>query len=640
MAGFDLLLQEAPRTEYVLGNYAFVRGMLEAGVQVATCYPGSPTAEMANALLDIAQKAGVYFEISTNEKVALEIAATSAIAGRPSVMWMKSVGLNVASDAAAQLCYFTMPGGFVGILGDDPGHLSSQNEQDNRPFLKAAYLPVLEPATAQEAKDYMVRAMELSQELMMPFFIRTSTRTCHQMGAVEFGPRKTWDRAPAWDNELMLRDGGYVPLPGTLDVLKDKALKRIGLAGKALEASGLNRVERIGGGQPDLRVITFGHTYQALESALRHVGAGAEVLKLAQTNPLPTGIIREFLSQPGEVRVLEELDPVLEQEIKSLAYDEGLPARVIGKMGRPDEQALQIGEYHPTRMVRMVSGWLGKEPPLSATTPSIPVPKRSPTLCPGCGHRTAFYAVKEAIGKGKEAFTMADIGCYSLGYLPPFRLGNILFCMGSGAPAASAMSMAFPDEPVMSFVGDSTFFHAALPGICNAVYNGHRQVILVMDNGVTSMTGHQPNPNSGQNAQGPAQKLSMDEILKAMGIGFVERHPAYEVATLVDALKRAFEYTKSPEGGVAVVIQEEPNALIVSKEKLRAGVLPGPLKIDHSVCRNIERCLKEFSCPAIGIDQENLSAINTDLCVGCGSCVQICPLQEKPMKRIEDFKRV
>ena len=639
MAGFDLLLKEAPATEYVLGNYAFVRGMLETGVQVATCYPGSPTAEMANAMMGVAEKAGVYFEISTNEKVALEIAATSAIAGRPAVCWMKSVGLNVASDAAAQLCYFTMPGGLVVILGDDPGHLSSQNEQDNRPFLRTAYLPVLEPSTAQEAKDYFVYAMQLSQKLMMPVFIRTTTRTCHQMGKVEFAPRQTWDKQPEWNNQLMLREGGYVPLPGTLDALKPKALKRLRQAGEQMENSGLNQVVKIGQGEPELRVITFGHTFQALQSALIHLDRSALVLKLAQTNPLPRGVIRDFLREPGQVWVLEELDPVLEQEIKALAYEEDLPAKVVGKRGREDQDELTLGEYHPTRMVQMVSHRLGLQPPQAPITPDIPVPGRSPTLCPGCGHRTAFYAVKKAIGEGKEAFTMADIGCYSLGYLPPFNLGNLLFCMGSGAPAASAMSMAFPDEPVMSFVGDSTFYHAALPGICNAVYNNHRQVILVMDNGVTSMTGHQPNPNSGANARGPARKLSIEEMLKGMGVGFVERHPAYEVETLVDSLTRAFEYAKSPQGGLAVVIQEEPNALIAAKERAKEGTLPNPLEIDHNICRNIENCLKNFSCPAIGLDREGQSAINTDLCVGCASCVQICPMREKPIKRIDDFKR-
>jgi indolepyruvate ferredoxin oxidoreductase alpha subunit len=271
---------------------------------------------------------------------------------------------------------------------------------------------------------------------------------------------------------------------------------------------------------------------------------------------------------------------------------------------------------------------------------SIPVPVRSPQLCPGCGHRTAFYATKKAMGKNKEAFSMADIGCYSLGFLPPYSLGNLLYCMGSGAPAASAVSRAFPLEPVMSFVGDSTFFHAAMPGIVNAVYNKHRQVIMVMDNGITAMTGHQPNPNSGFGAGGATPKISIDEILKAFGVKFVERVPSYDCAKVEEALKKAFDYAQSPDGGVAVVIQEEPCALRRSRIERKKGLLANPLRIDLDVCKNVKNCLKGFSCPAIENTDDQKVYINTDLCIGCASCVQTCPLKDKPMKRIEDFKRV
>ncbi|MGA8832856.1 MAG: thiamine pyrophosphate-dependent enzyme, partial [Desulfomonilaceae bacterium] len=298
------------------------------------------------------------------------------------------------------------------------------------------------------------------------------------------------------------------------------------------------------------------------------------------------------------------------------------------------------GEYDPTRLVLVLAGRLGIETALNYSESSIPVPVRSPQLCPGCGHRTAFYATKKALGKDKEAFSMADIGCYSLGFLPPYNLGNLLYCMGSGAPAASAVSKAFPSENVISFVGDSTFFHAAMPGIVNAVYNKHQQVIMVMDNGITAMTGHQPNPNSGFGANGPSPRILIDDILKAFGIRFIERVPSYECAKVEDALKRAFEFTKSPDGGVAVVIQEEPCALRKSRMERKAGTLPNPLRIDLDVCRNIQNCLKNFSCPAIERSEDDKVFINTDLCIGCASCVQTCPLKEKPMKRIDDFKRV
>lgn len=640
MSEYDILLAEPGTEANLLGNYAFVRGMIESGVQVATCYPGSPTAEMANALLQISGKAEIYFEISTNEKVALEIAATSAIIGRPSVCWMKSVGLNVAADTAVQLSYMSMPGGLVVILGDDPGHLSSQNEQDNRYYAKLAYAPFIEPTDPQEAKDFFVRAMEVSQKYQAPVFIRATTRNCHQTGPVTFGTKRSSSVELKWDNETMRRDGGYIPLPGTFPPMKRKALTKLFQIGEEFNSLGFNKTVRLGEDEPKIRIITYGHTFQATVSALEHLGVSAEILKLGITNPFPKPDVRKFLESSKEVHVLEELDPVIENEVKVLCYELGLQTKIIGKSGLPDELELMIGEYDPTRLTLILSERLGMDPRLGSSGSSIMVPIRSPQLCPGCGHRTAFYATKKVIGKNKEAFSMADIGCYSLGFLPPYNLGNLLYCMGSGAPAASALSRAFPEEPVISFVGDSTFFHAAMPGIVNAVYNKHRQVIMIMDNGITAMTGHQPNPNSGFGAGGPAPRISIDEVLKSFGINFIERVPSYDCSKVEDALKRAFEFIRSPDGGVAAVIQEEPCALRRSRAERKKGVLANPLRIDPEVCKNIKNCLKGFSCPAIENTEDQKVFINTDLCIGCASCVQTCPLKEKPMKRIEDFKRV
>jgi indolepyruvate ferredoxin oxidoreductase alpha subunit len=640
MSEYALLLKEEGATENLLGNYAFVRGMIEGGVQVATCYPGSPTAEMADALMAIGRQADISFEISTNEKVALEIAATSAIVGRPSVCWMKSVGLNVASDTAVQLAYLSVPGGLVVILGDDPGVLSSQNEQDNRYFARLGLFPLLEPASPQESKDYFLYAMQLSRTIEMPVFIRATTRTCHQTGPVKFGPRQRVTDPPVWNNERMTARGGYVPLPGTLLALKRKALENLRRFEQEVEAFGVNRVVRVGKGEPAAAIVTYGHPFQSVVSALEALNVSADVLKLGVTFPLPRAVLSDFLRGRDEVLVLEELDPVLENDLKVLVVDQGLNTRIVGKTGIENELDLRIGEYTPTRMAGILAQRLAI-PNLPAYAESaVPVPSRSPQLCPGCGHRTSFYAAKKAVGEGKEAFTVADIGCYSLGYLPPYRLGNLLYCMGSGAPAASAMAHAFPDEPVMSFVGDSTFFHAAMPGIVNAVYNKHRQVIMVMDNGITAMTGHQPNPNSGYGASGETVRISIDEVLKAFGVKFVERVPAYDCAKVEDALKRALDFARTPDGGVAVVIQEEPCALMRSRAERKAGALAPPLEIDYEVCRNIRECLTGFACPAIELTDDQRVAINTDLCIGCGTCVQTCPLKTKPLKRIEGFERV
>ncbi len=640
MSEYDILLGDPPRRINVLGNYALVRAMIESRVEVATCYPGSPTAEMANALMEIAPRAGIYFEISTNEKVALEIAATSAIVGRPSTCWMKSVGLNVAADTAVQLAYLTMPGGLVVMLGDDPGPLSSQNEQDNRHFARTAYVPLLEPATVQEAKDFFLEAMRISRHFQMPVFMRMTTRNCHQTGAVEFGPIRSEASPRIWDNEAMKAGGGYIPLPGTFGPMKRKALENLRKFSEHVAGSFLNRTVRIGTGEPRMGIITYGHPFQATVSALEALGVSAEILKLGVTYPLPRKEVLEFLGRHGTAHVIEELDPVIENDIKVLCYEEGVKAQIVGKTGLPDEIDLLISEYDPTRVTEILARRLGVPSPVEYVESSVTVPPRSPQLCPGCGHRTAFYGTKKAMGKNKEAFSIADIGCYSLGFLPPYQLGNLLYCMGSGAPAASAVAKAFPDEPVISFVGDSTFFHAAMPGIVNAVYNKHRQVIMVMDNGITAMTGHQPNPNSGFGATGDAPKVSIDEVLKAFGVRFLERVPAYDCAKVEDAVRRAFEFAKSPDGGVAVVIQEEPCALRRSSLERKAGTLVNPLEIDLEVCRNIRNCLKSFACPAIERTDDERVEINTDLCIGCATCVQTCPMTTKPMKRLDNFKRV
>ncbi len=640
MSEYDILLGESGTKANLMGNYAFVRGMIESGVQVATCYPGSPTAEMANALLAISQKAGIYFEISTNEKVALEIAATSAIVGRPSVCWMKSVGLNVAADTAVQLSYLTMPGGLVVILGDDPGPLSSQNEQDNRYYARLAYVPFVEPSDPQEAKDFLVSAMKVSQKYQAPIFVRATTRNCHQVGPVIFGEKASPQASLNWNNEEMKREGGYVPLPGTFPPLKRKALQNLVKIRDEFENLGVNKSIRVGPDEPTTKIVSYGHPFQATVSALEHIGGSAEILKLGMTHPLPKAAIERFIESGDQVHIIEELDPILEKEIKSFCYDQGIQANIIGKSGLEEELDLMLGEYDPTRLVKILGQRLGLDTSLDYSESSVTAPVRSPQLCPGCGHRTAFYATKKAIGKDKEAFSMADIGCYSLGYLPPYNLGNLLYCMGSGAPAASAMSKAFPSEPVISFVGDSTFFHAAMPGIVNAVYNKHRQVIMVMDNGITAMTGHQPNPNSGFGANGPSPRISIDEILKAFGIRFIERVPSYDCAKVEEALKRAFEFAQSPDGGVAVVIQQEPCALYRTRMERKAGKLANPLRIDLDICRNIQNCLKGFACPAIERSDDQRVFINTDLCIGCATCVQTCPMKEKPMKRIEDFQRV
>jgi indolepyruvate ferredoxin oxidoreductase alpha subunit len=633
------LLEEAPYKEILLGNDAFVRGMIEAGVKVTAAYPGSPTSEIGVRLADISKASGIYFEFSTNEKVATEVAATAAIGGAPAVCFMKSVGLNVASDSFVQLSMYTMPGGLTVILGDDPGPHSSQNEQDNRHYAKIGHIPMLEPANAQEAKDYVVFAMEHAQKWQMPVVIRSTTRICHQTGLVEYGKIKNPEIERGFDPN---KEGGYVPLPATLKPLKAKSLRNLKKWEELANSGVLLQEEKIGKDKAQIGIITAGHAYAATKAALRILGASVNILKLGIIHPLPMKKIIEFIKKNKTVKILEELDPFIEEQVKAALFEEGITdVKIIGKQKEEDWEELMISEYDTARLVGLFSKLLKMPNPIETTSPEINVPKRSPVLCPGCGHRTAFHAAKIVMDKLK-GHSMADIGCYSLGYLAPHHQGTLLFSMGSGVPAASGMKLANPDMPVMSFVGDSTFFHAAMPGIVNAVFNKHKTVLMVMDNGITAMTGHQPNPNTGKKSIGARipskykdhETISIDDTLKAWGVKFIKRVPAYNVDALVQALEEAFTQDE-----FAVVIQEEPCALMRSRLELRAGTLPNPHFIDHSICRNIQNCLADFACPAIEKRGEK-PEINTDLCIGCGCCVQTCPLKVKPIKPMEEFTRI
>ncbi|QEE17515.1 thiamine pyrophosphate-dependent enzyme [Promethearchaeum syntrophicum] len=637
------ILNDEPHQEILLGNDAFVRGMIEADVKVATAYPGSPTSGIGVRLAQIQDESGIYFEFSTNEKVALEIAASAAIGGAPACVFMKSVGLNVASDSFVQLSKFTLPGGLVIILGDDPGPHSSQNEQDNRHYAKLGKIPMLEPANVQEAKDYFCFAMKYSQQWQMPVVIRSTTRICHQTGIVKFGVKNKTNIQRKFDPNL---EGGYIPLPATLAPLRRKSLKNLEKWKELADSGELLKEEIFGNQIPQIGFITSGHTYAALKSALRILGVGAAILKLGIVYPLPMEEILTFIQKYKKIKILEELDPIFETQIKAALFEHAIShIELLGKSNEKNYIDLMISEYNPSRLVQMISQILNLEVKNVIYSPLLEVPKRPPQLCPGCGHRTSIHVASKVIKKLK-GYSMADIGCYTLGYLPPYEQGKVLYSMGSGVPSASGMSLALNGAPIMSFIGDSTFFHAGMPGIVNTLFNKHAQVLMIMDNGITAMTGHQPNPNTGKKSRGAklfhkyadTKTISMDKTLAAWGVKFIKRVPAYNEKMVEDALYEAFEFAEK-EKTLAVVIQEEPCALMRSTAERKAGTLANPYYIDHDICRNIKKCLLEFACPAIE-DINGQAEINTSLCIGCGCCVQTCPMQNKPIKQMEDFKRI
>lgn len=504
---------------------------------------------------------------------------------------------------------------------------------------------MLEPSNCQEAKDFFIFAMEYSQKWNMPVVIRKTTRIAHQTGLVKFGEKKKSKIPLGFDPDL---DGGYIPLPSTLRPLREKTLKNLEKWKDLANSGVLTREEKIGTNEPIIGIITSGHTYAACRSALRNLGISANILKLGIINPLPFDVIIDFIKKNKTVKILEELDPFIETQVKAELFDRGITVadiKIIGKSKEQDYIDLMNSEYSPGRLQKMFAKLLNIPIKHEEFKPILKIPERFPVLCPGCGHRTALFAAKRVLEK-RGGISLADIGCYSLAYLPPFKLGNILYSMGAGVPAASGMSISLPDKPIMSFVGDSTFFHAAMPGIVNAVFNKHKQVLMVMDNGITAMTGHQPNPNTGPRARGArlpskykdTQGISIDDTLRAWGIKFIKRVPAYQVELVEKALDEAFEFAEK-ENTIAVVIQEEPCALMRSTAERRADTLVKPYYIDHNICRNIEDCLTDFACPAIE-KKEGKTVINTDLCIGCGCCVQTCPMLDKPIKQLEEFNRI
>ena len=507
----ETLLRKEPFSEIVSGNTAIVRALVESGLRSVTAYPGSPTPEIADAIAAIpADRRPFRFEFSTNEKVALEVAFGSALAGRPSAVFFKSVGLNVAADSFVQLPLLDIPGGLVVILGDDPGANSSQNEQDNRHYARMSYMPLLEPASAREAYGMLKTAARLAARHRTAVILRLTTHVCHAKEKVNFEALPPAFPPPAWAFDPEREN--YIPLAATVFPLKRRALERLAAIGRDPEALGTNFVEGSGSRRG---VITAGTAWLSLQDALEETQPGSErpdVFKLGLVHPLPRDAVLAFLRAHAEVKILEELDPVLETEIKALAYDEGLSTRILGKRGVED----LMGECVPAKVRDILSvTW----PYLFAGPRPAPLPAaaspRPPRMCPVCGHRSAFYAIKRALSPGDV--TVADIGCHTLGYLPPYRMGGVLLSMGHSTSTASGLSIFREGRRVVCFLGDSTFFHAGMPGIVNAVYNGHEVLLVVMENGTTAMTGHQDHPGTGRSFNGQAPKLSVRAALEGWG---------------------------------------------------------------------------------------------------------------------------
>jgi indolepyruvate ferredoxin oxidoreductase alpha subunit len=486
---------------------------------------------------------------------------------------------------------------------------SSQNEQDNRHYSEMSRLPLIEPSNPQEAKDFLVYAFELSEAVGSPVIFRTTTRVSHMRGLVKFGPKK----ATVTKGEFKKDPANLVLLPATAYTMKVALLNRFETLREIAENSPLNRVEGTGS---DVGVITSGAAYNSLMDVKSKYGLKMDVLKLGFSIPFPDEIVSRFLRSHPKVVVVEELDPMLEGRTRIRAQLDGIPASISGKM----DDYFPFGyEYNPDRVAASLATVLGFE---VRTDLGVDVgedlPPRPPVLCPGCPHRAAYYAV-ELVAKQlrlKTAIFPSDIGCYTLGVQKPFLEADYLLCMGSSVGTAAGFSRS-TDQPVIAFIGDSTFFHGGIPGLVNAVHNGHRFVLVILDNRTTAMTGSQPDPGvpfNGMRERAP--EVSIEELVKAIGVKYVKTVDPYDVRGTMLAVKEALG-----SEGVSVVISERECALLTDAKTRREGRRV-TYAVDGNTCTLCLNCVTNFSCPAFLLQADGSVEINPSMCDGCGVCAE------------------
>lgn len=563
----------------MLGNEAIARGAYEAGVKVSAAYPGTPSTEISEYLVQYQDD--LYCEWSPNEKVATEVAIGASVAGVRAMSCMKHVGFNVAADPAYTVSYMGVNGGLVIVVADDPGLYSSQNEQDTRMVARAAQLPVLEPSDSFEAKEFMKQAFELSEQFDRPFVFRTTTRLAHSQGVVELGERKE-----AADKPYEKNIKKTVMMPANAKLRHVEIEKRNMELAEAANTLSVNRVEM---NDTKIGVITSGIPYQYVKEALPK----ASVLKLGMVHPLPRKLIEEFAAKVEKLYIIEELDPVIEEQVKSWGI------KAIGK-----EIFTVQGEYSANMIRQAVL--LEK---LELGTPAK-VPVRPPILCPGCPHRSVYYVVKKL-----GLHVAGDIGCYTLGAVAPLSAVDTTICMGASISSLHGMEKAKGKEYIKNWVaaiGDSTFLHTGVNSLMNMVYNKATGTVLILDNSTTGMTGHQDHAATGKTLQGePTYAIDIPALCRAIGVKNVTEVNAFDLEALEKALKE--EIAKDE---VSVIITKTP-CVLLSKEKK-------PLYIAlEDKCKKCGMCMKP-GCPAMTRRVNGTICIDDTMCTGCGLCKELC----------------
>ena len=589
--------------EYLLGNVAIAKGILEAGAGVVSGYPGTPSSEIVDYLAPLAREQGVHVEWSVNEKVAMEVAIGASWTGTRSAVTMKHVGLNVAADPFMTLAYLGVGGGMVVISADDPYCHSSQNEQDSRRYAAFARVPCLDPADPQEARDMTLRAFALSEEFGVPVMLRPTTRVSHARADVLVGTPTERLAGPQFEKNPARR----VALPVHARPLHVELLNKQAGIEAALEKEAWNRsVVR-----SEVGVIASGISGLYAEEAIAGMEAEVSLLRIG-TYPISRKVVGDFLEKVSRVLVVEEMDPIVEEFVEMVAKERNPDVEILGKRSG---HVPGVGELDPLTVRDAIAKMMGL-PPRAAPTMSPQVlsilPPRPPALCPGCSHRATYYAMRKAFGK--DAVYPNDIGCYTMGV----GMGTVdtCLCMGASITVGAGIRFGGEERPICAVLGDSTFLHSGLTGLLNAAYNGARMTVAILDNSITAMTGHQPHPGAGRTASGePSPPIHLEDICRSLGAGLIETADPYDLDSTIETFKRARDHP-----GLSVVVAKR--ACVISD--IRSGVRRPRLKVDEEKCGGCKVCVK-FGCPAIEFDGK-VAKINA-LCSGCGVCAAICPQQ-------------
>lgn len=566
--------------QLMLGNTAIARGLYEAGCSVVSSYPGTPSTEVTE---EAAKYDEIYCEWAPNEKVAMEVAFGASLAGKRSFCGMKHVGLNVAADPLFTISYIGVNAGMVIVVADDPGMHSSQNEQDSRHYAKAAKLPMLEPSDSAECLEYTKLAYEISEKFDTPVFVKTCTRVAHSQSIIETSDRVE-QQVRAYDKNIAKN----VMMPGNAKKKHPIVEQRTKELAEYAETSPLNRLEM---GGTKLGIITSSTCYQYAKEVY---GSEASILKLGMVWPLPAKMIKEFAAKVDKVIVIEELDPFIEE------FCDSIGVKVSGKELFP-----LVDEFSQNQIASILGKEVSEGPSLDEN-----IPVRPPVMCAGCPHRGMFYTLSK-----NKCTVLGDIGCYTLGAVAPLNAMEVTACMGASVSSIHGFNKALGSESegkTVAVIGDSTFMHSGMTGLANIAYNQSNSTVIILDNSITGMTGHQQNPTTGYNIKGdPAGKIDLEALCRAMGFERVRVVDPYDLAESDKVVKEELAVSEP-----SVIISRRPCALLKTVKHKPA------ISCNHDKCKGCTKCM-QLGCPAISM-KDKKAVIDPTLCVGCGVCQQLC----------------